>query len=375
MPSPEQGRCQVPSRGLGRGPGAAAGKRIPSGAAGAGRPFPIQGAAILRPMTPPDDRAPGAVVLDLALGLWAVGLGSCLGLGLLGALHWGLDLLNHFQVQYAGLAVAGLLAAVLARRPRLAAAFLVLASVTALRLLPLLREAGPAPAEGARPTRVLALNCLTANRDVARVTGWIQREAPGVAVLLELDERWMAGLERTLEGYRRVPTATARADNFGLGVYVREGLTWRGTQVHHTERGLPWIEVVVDAPAGPLRVFAVHTIPPMAADPFAQRNRQLAEVTARAAASAEPAVVAGDLNATLWSRGLRDALEGSRLRPASHGHGLRGTWPARLAFTGGLLIDHVLVDARLAVLDHRVGPPVGSDHLGVVVDVAAAAAP
>jgi endonuclease/exonuclease/phosphatase family metal-dependent hydrolase len=83
-------------------------------------------------------------------------------------------------------------------------------------------------------------------------------------------------------------------------------------------------------------------------------------------------VVAGDLNADrdhavfrrLLDAGLRDAHD-------EVGRGLARTWPARLPL---LHLDHVLVrdsdDVRLVPLEVREVAVPGSDHRGVVADVA-----
>ncbi|MEE2939862.1 MAG: endonuclease/exonuclease/phosphatase family protein [Planctomycetota bacterium] len=299
----------------------------------------------------------------------AAGLAACLLGARLGHLDWRLDLLSHFHVQYAGLALVGILVGAFAGWRRIAALSGLLALYAGLQVSPLvLHDQGP-PAAGA-PTRVATLNVKTSNQRFGAAAAWLSACAPDVAVVQELDADWMRALEAALDGHRRLPTDTARDDNFGIAVFVRRGLTHGELEVHHTDEGLPWIEAVIEAPSGPLRLFAVHTVPPLGGAAHRARDRQIEDVLARAARSAEPGLVVGDLNATIWSTALRGPLARTSLRPASLGAGLRGSWPAALRFTGGILIDHVLVDERLAVLDHRVGPPVGSDHLGVVVEVA-----
>lgn len=299
----------------------------------------------------------------------AGGLAACMLGARLGHLDWRLDLLSHFHVQYAGLALVGTLVSALAGWRRIAAFGGFLTVYAGFQVAPLvLHDQGP-PAVGA-PVRVAVLNVKTSNRRFDAAAAWLDACDPDVAVIQEVDAAWMKALEAGLEGHRRLPTDTARDDNFGIAVFVRSGLTHEELEVHHTARGLPWIEAVIAGPGGPLRVFAFHTTPPMSSGAHRARNRQIEDVLARAARSAEPALALGDLNATIWSTALRGPLARAPLRPAALGAGLRGSWPAALRVTGGILIDHVLVDDRLTVLDHRVGAPVGSDHLGVVVEVA-----
>ena len=307
------------------------------------------------------------------LAAWAMaaagGLAACMLGARLGHLDWRLDLLSHFHVQYAGLALVGTLVSALAGWRRIAAFGGLLTLYAGFQVAPLvLHDQGP-PAAGA-PVRVAVLNVKTSNRRFDAAAAWLDACDPDVAVIEEVDADWIEALEKGLEGHRRLPTDTARNDNFGIAVFVRSGLTHEALEVHPTAQGLPWIETVIAGPDGPLRVFALHTIPPMSSGAHRARNQQIEDVLARAARSAEPALALGDLNATIWSTALRGPLARAPLRPAGLGAGLRGSWPAALRVTGGILIDHVLVDDRLTVLDHRIGPPLGSDHLGVVVEVA-----
>lgn len=303
-------------------------------------------------------------------GLAAVGLAACMVGARLGHLDWRLDLLAHFHVQYFGLALAGTVVAFFAGWRRITILGVVLATYASSQAAPLLFHGQGSPSASGQPTRIAALNVKTDNRDFDAATAWLLEVDPDIAVVQELDGEWMDALEAALAGHRRLPTDTARSDNFGIAVFVRRGIAHEQLEVHHSDEGLPWIEAVIAAPSGPLRFFGVHTLPPMSGSAHGARGRQIEQALELAGASTEPAIVAGDLNATIWSAGLRRPLERAPLRPACLGAGLGGTWPSFLRFTGGILIDHVLVDDRLAVTGHRVGRAVGSDHLGVVVDVA-----
>ena len=184
---------------------------------------------------------------------------------------------------------------------------------------------------------------MTANVDYAASARWLREQAAEILVVQELDEDWMDALEEALVDHTRVPTDTARDDNFGIGVWVVKDTSWRDLKVHSSPASKPWIEVVVTCATREVRVMAVHTIPPIGGDNTARRDTHIREALERAAKSPEPVLIAGDLNATIWSKGLREALFQSGFRPACLASGLRGSWHSRIAgISGGILIDHVL---------------------------------
>jgi endonuclease/exonuclease/phosphatase (EEP) superfamily protein YafD len=79
-------------------------------------------------------------------------------------------------------------------------------------------------------------------------------------------------------------------------------------------------------------------------------------------------IVLGDLNTTSWSPYFRDLLADSGLADTRRGFGVLGSWPD-LPSPLRIPIDHCLVSDKVAVHDRRIGPPVGSDHRGVIVDL------
>jgi endonuclease/exonuclease/phosphatase (EEP) superfamily protein YafD len=85
--------------------------------------------------------------------------------------------------------------------------------------------------------------------------------------------------------------------------------------------------------------------------------------------SGAPAIIAGDLNASLDHSVLRAAMGGCSDAAAQHGAGLVGTWPSWAPRWLGPQIDHVLVTAgiqteRLDILDLP-----GSDHRAVLAQL------
>ncbi len=308
-------------------------------------------------------------VVATVWGALGLGLLGCMGLGQLGTSWWTLDLLNHFYLQYAGIAVVGAALGFFLRAPTATALFILAAGISAFQLAPLFMAPAEPTRQGPVALRVLALNVLTTNRDHARAADWIVSEDADVLVLMETSERWVERLARPLAGYDRLDTATIRDDNFGLSVYVRRGLGVGDVRVMETAQSIPWIDAEITKESQRFHLIAIHTLPPVGQNGANRRGEQLVALGEHVDDLEGPVVVAGDLNATLWSHDLIQVLDGERLRPACLGFGPQGSWPSGLWFTGMILIDHVLVSEEVTIKDHRIGVDVGSDHRGLVVDL------
>lgn len=307
-------------------------------------------------------RAAVAVVAAAAVGVVAASV-----LGRFGAASWWLDLLSHFRLQYSGL-LAVALVALGVLRARLPAALVAVALAVELVALAPLVGGGPDDVDG--PTlRVVSVNVNTANRERAAVGAWLADQHADVVVVQETDAAWAAVLDERLDGLERLPTDTLRADNFGIGVWLRDGLSVGEVAVVETAADVPAITAVVDLGGRSTLLYALHTLPPLDAPSAAASRRQLDDARDVVATHDGPAMLVGDLNATRWSALLRPLLADPRLHDSARGFGVAGTWPTGLGMTGRIGIDHVLVTPEIGVLDHRRGPDLGSDHLPVVVDV------
>src|SRR5262249_10954958 len=99
------------------------------------------------------------------------------------------------------------------------------------------------------------------------------------------------------------------------------------------------------------------------------RNRELAALAQLASRTPAPLVLMGDLNTTSWSPYFQDLVRDSGLVDSRRGFGVCATWPA-LPMPARIPIDHCLVSPDITVLNRRVGPEVGSDHRGILIDLA-----
>ncbi len=119
-----------------------------------------------------------------------------------------------------------------------------------------------------------------------------------------------------------------------------------------------------------VRVESAHPAAPYALDQIdAWRN----DLAAQPAATPDGplSILAGDFNATLDHAPLRALLDtGYADAAAAVGAGLTGTWgPYDGDLIPPVVIDHVLVDRRIAVRDVVVHPLPDSDHRMVLADL------
>jgi endonuclease/exonuclease/phosphatase (EEP) superfamily protein YafD len=286
----------------------------------------------------------------------------------LGALWWGFEILAHFRPQWAALSL--LLLAISLPFRSLVAAALCLACLLA-HLVPLAPYllSRQAPAATAPTLRVLTANLHGRNVDTAKFAALIAREQPDVVVLTEVPANFASVAAGLAPPYPH--TIMERIGAFEVILLSRWAIEQR--QVNRSVgREFPVLSALVcgrAAAAGCATVIGLH-----GARPFGRnvhlRNAQLAlAVRVAAARGDEPVILLGDLNLTPWAPTFASLLEAGNLRDASIVRGLTATWPSRYALFG-LLIDHVLVNPKVAVLGSRIGPAIGSDHLPVLADLA-----
>jgi endonuclease/exonuclease/phosphatase (EEP) superfamily protein YafD len=120
----------------------------------------------------------------------------------------------------------------------------------------------------------------------------------------------------------------------------------------------------------PMTLFVVHPPNPLVdLDPWLG---ELASLASMATTAPSPAIVVGDFNATYWHPPFRRLLgAGWRDAHLAAGRGFSCSWPADRSWLPPFLrLDHALVDTSLAVVSVTDVDLAGSDHHGLVVDVA-----
>lgn len=287
--------------------------------------------------------------------------------GFFGQYAWWLDIWSHFRVQYfAGFAVLGLCYS-FGKRKRLAVAALCLAAINAVPVIAFLLPPASRAADTGDAFRAIFVNVNTQAGDPGKVISFIEREDPDIVVLAEIDDAWVAALERLFEHYA-VRAIEPRRDNFGIALLSRNEAVSTAI-VYYGQAKVPTLVATLLLGNRLLTLIATHPLPPAGSLYSALRDEQL-DLIGRAVRAIEgPVLLLGDLNVTPWSYHYRALLGESGLQNSSQGRGLYATWPT---FAWPLLmpLDHALHSEEIVILDKRVGPAVGSDHYPIIVDFA-----
>jgi len=266
-----------------------------------------------------------------------------------------------------------LVAAVLLRSGVLQAAAVLLIGAHVVLVAPSLRAA-PVPdvAADVPRLRVVVANLYVRNPEPERAGAALRALRPDVLVVPELDGRGLVAL-RSSGLLADLPYRVTQQDvgQESVGLFSRRPL--RDLELRRVGgRVLP--RATVEVGGVPVRLLAAHPLPPLGGlGPLWRVSLQ--DLAAEAARLGLPAVVAGDLNADRDHAAFRGLLDAG-LRDAHDevGRGLARTWPAGLPL---LHLDHVLVrdapQARLVPLAVREVDVPGSDHRGVVADLAVVA--
>ena len=277
---------------------------------------------------------------------------------------WFCELLGHFRVHYAAILLAAAVGLVLRRRLRAAVLMLALALVNLSLILPLyVRPAAPVLSSGP-PVRAMLINLHTPSTAYQRMREAIHRVHPDILMLVELGREWHRQLAPELAGY--ASEYVLRDDNFGIGIFSRAPIL-SSNIVYAGAAGAPSVVATVALDGRLLTIVGTHPWSPVTPRRTALRDDQLEAVAELVARRRGPVMVLADLNTTSWSPVFRRFLRRTALRDSRLGFGVQPTWPALLGLAA-VPIDHCLVSPEIAIEDRRTGPPVGSDHLPVIVD-------
>jgi endonuclease/exonuclease/phosphatase (EEP) superfamily protein YafD len=228
-----------------------------------------------------------------------------------------------------------------------------------------------APGGGGEPLgstlTVMSFNVNGLNDLYSEVIEYIRAEDPDVVFIHEATFLWEDELAAADLPYRVEPGRQEPLD-FGTLALVPETAEFRTFGFATTAPRA--VEVVLDVDETTVRLLGTHPLSPSTEERATLRDAQLGFARDWSAESGGRRIVAGDLNATPWSLPFRRLVSGGGLVNSQRGYGLELTFPSGSSPLVQVPIDHVLYSEGFAVIDRRLGPPFGSDHFPLVVDLA-----
>ncbi len=306
--------------------------------------------------------------IDRRLPYFSIGILLFSNFGYLHAGHFAFELFSHFAFQYLFLGIIILLFAIFRRFWASAAIITVAILINLGELAPYIHSnANETQVTNSQPLKVFLANVLSSNQHFDQLISHINYEKPEIIILQEINDRWAANLEKLNVEYpfqRILP----RNDNFGMAIYSKYELANQKI-LDFSELAIPSISAEIKLPSGrSFRLISTHPIPPISARAAALRNNHLLSLAAEVLKIKKDAIVAGDLNATMYSYPYKQMIRESGLINVRTAKGLFPTWPAKLGGFG-IPIDHILYKGSISCKKLGTLSNFGSDHLPLVAEL------
>jgi endonuclease/exonuclease/phosphatase (EEP) superfamily protein YafD len=228
-----------------------------------------------------------------------------------------------------------------------------------------------APASGTSARlKVLMANVLASNRDHDALFDLVSRERPDVVALVEFNHAWQQQTELLRQSYPysiELPNGTR-----GLALYSSVPILEASppSVVRPFGDGNPALAVTLEFEGEPMHLWILHPPSPLGGDGRARGRAEFLELAEQIARRTGRTLVVGDMNRTDGSPTFADFLDRTGLRDTRLGFGHQPSWPVGSPYR--IPIDHAFVGPGLAVVDRRLGPEIGSDHLPLLVELAPA---
>ncbi len=308
------------------------------------------------------------VVAIPAVALAVVSLAAFLGRWV-----WWLDVLANFRAQYVvALAVLGLVI-MMSRWKKTGYAVLGVALVNLVVVLPLYIGSPAEASVGSPSLRVMSFNLLSTNESYSDVIEYIDTIDPDLVFLHEASRPWEIAVESAVDASDlEFEVVKARSDDliFGTLVLVRtEDVTAISYGFAYTAPRAVELSYTPEGWSAPVAVLGTHPLAPTDQERADLRDAQLGFAGDWAANQSGAFMVVGDFNSTPWSSPFRTLMGAADLENSQTGFGLQPSFPSTSNLLLRVPIDHLVHSPALEVTERQLGPPLGSDHFPLVVDL------
>ncbi len=287
--------------------------------------------------------------------------------GFLSQYGWWFDLSAHFRLQYLAIQLLCLLLCIFQKRKTLFFIITLFALINLSLIVPYYFPTKNPPApfnKGGKPIKILLINVNSPNTNYKAVRDYVQENSPDILALEEINARWIKEISSLLKIYP-YSKEVSQENNFGLGLYSKIPL--EDMQVKYFASDLiPSLVGKITLDGQMVSLIFSHPMPPGTLEHYQWHNTQLEQIGLLKPSLEKNIILIGDLNATSWSYPFQKLTKDLDVKDSREGFGLQTSWPSFLPYAG-ITIDHCLVSKNFKILERKVGPSVGSDHLPVFV--------
>lgn len=222
--------------------------------------------------------------------------------------------------------------------------------------------------------KVLYFNVWGKNEQVGKVAELIRNQSPDVLVLSEYNQYWKSQLEQTgaLKAYSSQVVFKYGND----AIYSKFPLKdvnydfFRDDFFNMTTYATAFVS------GKSVSLIVTHPKPPLKEKWWSRQQEIFEKISARREALSYPLILIGDLNSVSWAPGVQRLMHTLGLKDSQLGFGVQPSWgplksswkpvrsPVKL-----IPIDHVFVSSEITVINRKLGPNIGSDHLPVIVEL------
>jgi len=279
-----------------------------------------------------------------------------------------LELSTHFRLQYAWISLICIVVLSFLRSWKLVLPVTLCAFFNLAQIIPYYyappRQIQDLPSN---TLKIMLANVEGSNKNYPALIQTVKSVNPDLVVLQEITERWWANIREFTSDYPYFK-AVPRPGGSGLAIFSRYPIELAEV-LFFDDSTHPALFCKINLEGTLLTVLAIHPPTPMKPIKFAYRNGQLAQAASIMKSAAEPKLLIGDFNTTMWSPYFEALVNDSGLRDARLGKGIYPSWHARLPPFIRIPIDHCLVSEKIEVNSIETGNNSGSDHRPLILNL------
>ena len=206
---------------------------------------------------------------------------------------------------------------------------------------------------------LISANVLMSNTDHASVISLIEREAPDVLFLMEIDDIWANALAPTLSSFATV--LNHPLDNhYGL-IFATNLEVIDAKVVFLSDDNTPSVLADMRGPTGEFFFTGLHPRPPVPGQDTDKRDEQIKRIALLADRAMFPVVAMGDFNDVAWSWTSERFKNYGEFKDPRIGRGMIPSFDAT-SWWMRFPIDQLYITEGLGLISFDRLGPVGSDH-------------